>query len=93
MTGFWNPGNFCWWNPEFRAVEFVIQLKESGMSLTFGIWNPGFTDKESLVSWCCGRLQSPNDLIQKIQKTLKNTHTTQHKRESTMVSLTPRDTW
>ena len=28
MTEFWNPGNFCWWNPESWAVEFVIQLKE-----------------------------------------------------------------
>ena len=31
MTGFWNPGNFCWWNLESRTVEFVIQLKESGI--------------------------------------------------------------
>ena len=29
-----------------------------------------------VVSWCCCRMQSPNDVIQKIEKSLKNTHTT-----------------
>ena len=31
-------------------------------------------------SWCWGRVQSPNDVIQKIEKTRNNTHTTTQKR-------------
>ena len=30
----------------------------------------------AVVSLCCGRVQSPNDVIQKVKKTLNNTHTT-----------------
>ena len=66
---------FCWWDPESRALEFRIQLKEFGISLKFGIWNPGFTDKESLVSWCWGRGNHHiSDVIHKIEKTLNNTN-------------------
>ena len=32
------------------------------------------------VVWCCGRVQSPNDVIQKIERTLNKTHTTTQKR-------------
>ena len=33
-----------------------------------------------VVSWCCGQVQSPNDVIRKkIEKRMKNTHTTQQK--------------
>ena len=34
-----------------------------------------------VVSWCCGRAQSPNDVIQQTEKTLNNTHTTTQKRQ------------
>ena len=27
-----------------------------------------------VVSWCCGQVQSPDDVIQKIEKTLNYTH-------------------
>ena len=62
-------GNFCflnadsgkrkfWKNVESWALESRIQLKESGIPLMFGIWNPSFTDKESrnqyLESWIHG---------------------------------------
>ena len=33
-----------------------------------------------VVSWCCGRVQTPNDVIQKIGKILNNAHTTKQKR-------------
>jgi len=33
-----------------------------------------------VVSWCCGRLQSPNDVIQKIEKALNDSHTTTQRR-------------
>ena len=26
-SGFWNPGNFNFWNPESSALESVMQLK------------------------------------------------------------------
>ena len=72
---------FCWWDPETRALQFRIQLKESGISLTFRIWNAGFTDKESLVSSCCGRdNHHVSDVIYKIEKTLNNTQPTKQKR-------------
>ena len=28
-----------------------------------------------VVSWCCGRVQSPKDVIKKVVKTLNETHT------------------
>ena len=40
------PGNFCLWNLKSWSLEFGIQLKESGISLTIGIQNPSFTDKD-----------------------------------------------
>ena len=42
-----NPGTFCFWNRESRALEFVIQLKESGIPLTIGIHDLSSTDKKS----------------------------------------------
>lgn len=27
--GFWNPGNFCFWNPESTTMGSGIQIKES----------------------------------------------------------------
>ena len=44
-----------------------------------------------VVSWCCGWVQSPNDVIQKISKTQNNNFHTTNKGEPTMVSLTPRN--
>ena len=46
---FWNPvlGNFIRWNLESWVLESIIQLKESGVVLTIGIWNPSSIDKES----------------------------------------------
>ena len=35
------------WNPESRALESVIQFKESGIPLKIGIWNLKLTDMES----------------------------------------------
>ena len=36
--GIQNPGNFGLWNPESLALESIIQLKESRIPLTIGIW-------------------------------------------------------
>ena len=41
-SGFRNPPwKFCLWDPEFWALEFGIQLEESGIPLTIGMqpWN------------------------------------------------------
>ena len=38
-SGFWNPRNFCLWNPESLVMEFGIRNK-------IGIQNPVFTDKD-----------------------------------------------
>ena len=48
-AGFWNTGNFCWWNPESWALEFVIQLKEirNPASLTIGIRNSTSTTERN----------------------------------------------
>ena len=45
-SGFWAPGNFFLWNPESWALEFGIQLKESGTLLKIGIQNPNFTNND-----------------------------------------------
>ena len=42
---FWNPGNFCLWNPRSWVLESGIHLKESGILLTIRIQNPSSTDK------------------------------------------------
>ena len=42
-----NPGSGIWENQESWASESVIQLKESEIQLTIGIWNPSSNDKES----------------------------------------------
>ena len=34
----------------------------------------------TVVSWCCGQVQSPNDETQKIENAKNNTHTTIQKR-------------
>ena len=41
--GIWNLWDFCLRNPESWALEFGIQLKESGISLRIGIQNPSTT--------------------------------------------------
>ena len=39
-SGFWNPWNFCLWNPESWALESGIQLKESEfLGSTWKDWN------------------------------------------------------
>ena len=42
-----NPGNICLWIPESRALECVIPIMESGISLLIGIRYPSFSDEES----------------------------------------------
>ena len=44
-----NPGSGIWENQESWASESVIQLKESEIQLTIGIWNPSSNDKESRI--------------------------------------------
>ena len=44
-----------------------------------------------VVSQCCVQVESPNDVTQKIEKTLNNTNTTTQKR-TTVASATPRKT-
>ena len=47
-----NPGNFCWWNPEYskfllwKPESWALRLKESGISLTIGIQNPSSTNRD-----------------------------------------------
>ena len=45
-SGVRGPGKFYLWNPEKWALEYGIQLKESGIPLTSGIRNPPSIDKE-----------------------------------------------
>ena len=40
------PGNVYLWNPKSWALEFEMQLKESGIPLTIGFQNPSSTDKD-----------------------------------------------
>ena len=54
---FQNLGNFCSWNPESRALESKIQLKESGVPLLTGIRNPNFTNNESGIHGVESRIQ------------------------------------
>lgn len=47
LHGFRNVRNIFLWNPESQALESRIQLNESGIPKTIGIWNPVCsTDKE-----------------------------------------------
>ena len=46
-----NPGNSCFWNQKSWNFKSVIQLKESRSPLAIGIWNPSFTDKESVIHY------------------------------------------
>ena len=65
---FRNEGNICVCNPESRALESRIQLKESGIPLTIGIRYLSSTDKESeiqyLESGIHGVESSPESRIQ-----------------------------
>ena len=61
---FCNPGNFNLWNLESWALESVIQLKESGIPLTNGVWSPSSTDKESEVHYLESRTQGVESRIQ-----------------------------
>ena len=49
---------------------------------------PQLSFHSPVVSWCCGRMQSPNDVIQKIEKSLK--HWYSYHNTATMVFATPR---
>ena len=42
-----NPKRFALWSRESRALESVIQLKQSGIPLTIGIHEISSTDKKS----------------------------------------------
>ena len=54
QSGFHNPRNFCYRNLKSWALESGIHSKESEIPLTFGIWDPSSTYKESGIhSWCC----------------------------------------
>ena len=44
--GFRNPGTFCLWNSDAWALEFGIQLEESGIPLTIVIQKPSSTGKD-----------------------------------------------
>ena len=50
-SGFWNLGNFCWWNLKSWVLESGIQLKESGIPLTIGIRYPSSNDRESGIQY------------------------------------------
>ena len=52
--GIHNPGKFVLVGSRILGFEFRNQLKESGIPLTIGIWNPSSTDKY----WNC-RTQTP----------------------------------
>ena len=52
----------------------------------------GTNSRIGLVSWFCGQVQSPKDVIQKIEKKRPIIPTSQHNRKPTMVSTSPRKT-
>ena len=52
-SGFHNLANLCFWNPESWAL-----VKESGIPLMIGIWNPSSTDKESGIQCLESRIHS-----------------------------------
>ena len=49
----------CWWNLESWALEYGIQLKESGIPLTIGIRNGNSSDKESGIQSPRRGIQNP----------------------------------
>ena len=49
-------------------------------------------NRANVVSWCCGRKQPTNDVIQKIEKTINNTNTTTQKRTNNGLRNTKTDT-
>ena len=51
------------WNPESRALESVIQFKESGIPLKIGIWNLKLTDMKSGIQYLQSRIHSVNSSI------------------------------
>ena len=54
--GIRNTGNFVCGIRNPGLVESGIQLKESRISLTVAIWNPGSTDKESEIQYLKSRI-------------------------------------
>ena len=48
------PGNVCLWNPKSWALEFEMQLKESGIPLTIGFQNPNPLTKTVINYLECG---------------------------------------
>ena len=59
-----NPGNSCFWNQKSWNLKSVIQLKESRILLAIGIWNPGSTDKESVIHYLESGIRNVESRIQ-----------------------------
>ena len=59
-----NPGNICLWIPESRALECVIPIMESGISLLIGIRYPSFNDEESGIQYLESGIQGVESRIQ-----------------------------
>ena len=65
--GIWNTGDVCLWNPEFKALEPGIQLKESGIPLKSVIRNPSSTDN---IQYPVPGIRNPWRGIQRFQDCL-----------------------
>ena len=59
-----NPGNICLWIPESRALDCVIPIMESGISLLIGIRYPSFSDEESGIQHLESGIQGVESRIQ-----------------------------
>ena len=59
-----NPGNSCFWNQKSWNFKSFIQLKESRSPLAIGIWNPSFTDKESVIHYLESGIRNVESRIQ-----------------------------
>ena len=69
--------------PECWALESGIKLKDSGIPLVIGIWNPGSTDKESGF----------NSVESRIQDCLGLLYTGRYDKKRCPVILQPSTTW
>ena len=59
-----NPGNICLWIPQPRALECVIPIMESEISLLIGIRYPSFNDEESGIQHLESGIQGVESKIQ-----------------------------
>ena len=59
-----NSGNSGLWNPESRALESEIQIKDNGIPLTIGIRNPRSTNNESRTQYLESGIPSAGSRIQ-----------------------------